>query len=169
MKRVGIIIVAGTVAGACLALSGCARDTAMSAASENGWGHYGSSGGEAGNAVALGALAGGESNVIIEGTIESVCPKKGCWMRVTDGEKTLFVRFQDYGFFVPMNAAGRPVVAHGTAVANTASVEELRHYAEDAGKSLEEIAKITEPETRVTFYADSVYIEGDGLDAPYGG
>ena len=38
------------------------------------------------------------------------------------------------------------------------SVEMLRHYAEDGGKSKEEIMKITEPETRLSFEADGVLI-----------
>ncbi len=88
-------------------------------------------------------------------------------MRVTDGDDELFVRFQDYGFFVPMNAAAHEVVMHGTSVAQVTSVEELCHYARDAGKSPQEIAAITEPQTRVTFFADSVYIVGPGLDEPH--
>jgi hypothetical protein len=153
---------------ACLLLASCAASTPMSAAKGEGWSHYGAAGRDTGPVVALGAVAGGESNVIVEGTIVDVCPKKGCWMRVKDdSDHELFVRFQDYGFFVPMNAAGHRVVMHGTSVAEEASVEDLRHYAQDAGKSPEEIAAITAPEMRVTFFADSVYIEGTGLDAPH--
>jgi len=37
-------------------------------------------------------------------------------------------------------------------------VATLRHYAEDAGKSKEEIEKITEPETNLMFLADGVLI-----------
>jgi len=38
--------------------------------------------------------------------ISSVCQVKGCWMQLElgNGEEAL-VRFKDYGFFVPMNAA----------------------------------------------------------------
>lgn len=39
------------------------------------------------------------------------------------------------------------------------SVEELRHYAEDAGKSKEEIESITEPRIEYTFMADGVYLK----------
>jgi hypothetical protein len=154
---------------ACALVAGCQSDgpTPMQTANSDGWVHFGAGGKDKGPTVALGMISGDESNVIVEGTIVDVCQKKGCWMRVTDGGQELFVRFQDYGFFVPMNAAGREVVMHGTSVAQIASVEELRHYAQDAGKSAEEIAAITEPETRVTFFADSVYIPGPGLDAPH--
>ena len=151
------------------ALGACQTTTPMQTAKADGWSHYGDAGKDTGPVVALGALAGDESNVIVTGTIVDVCAKKGCWMRVVEGETELFVRFQDYGFFVPRNAMGHEVVMHGTTVKQMASVEELRHYAEDAGKSAEEIAAITEPEERVTFFADSVYIKGEGLDAPYSG
>jgi hypothetical protein len=139
----------------------------MDTARSDGWNHYGQGDPAGGTVVAMGALQGGHSDVIVEGTITSVCPKKGCWMRVADGADELFVRFKDYGFFVPMNASGHRVVMHGTATEREVSVDELRHYAEDAGKSAEEIAAITEPRMEVMFMADSVYIAGAGLDAPH--
>jgi hypothetical protein len=148
-------------------LVGCQSVTPLQQADREGWSHYGFEDRDSGPTVALGAVSGDDANVIVEATITDVCPKKGCWMLVTDGEQELFVRFQDYGFFVPRNATGHRVVMHGTAVAQTVSVDELRHYAQDAGKSPDEIAAISKPETRVTFFADSVYIEGDGLDEPY--
>ncbi|MHC4141279.1 MAG: DUF4920 domain-containing protein [Planctomycetota bacterium] len=164
LRRGGLPVAVSLI---CALVAGCQTSTPMKAASDDGWNRYGAEGKDKGPTVSLGAIGGGESNVIVEGTIVDVCPKKGCWMRVTNGEQELFVRFQDYGFFVPMNAAGHDVVMHGTSVAQVASVEELRHYAEDAGKSTAEIAAITEPETRVTFFADSVYIAGPGLDEPH--
>ena len=158
------------VAAACMVA--CQAGTPMDAAADAGWSHYGPAeggmtAGHHGSTVALGAIGGDETDVVVEGTITDVCQKKGCWMRVADGADELFVRFKDYGFFVPMNATGRRVAFHGTAEAKVVPVDELRHYAEDAGKSPEEIARITAPETRVTFYADSVYIEGTDLDPPY--
>ena len=164
LRRGGLPVVVSLI---CALAAGCQTGTPMTAASDDGWNRYGAEGKDTGPTVSLGAIGGGEANVIVEATIVEVCPKKGCWMRVTDGEQELFVRFQDYGFFVPMNAAGHEVVMHGTSVAQIASVEELRHYAQDAGKSDQELKAITEPETRVTFFADSVYIAGTGLDEPH--
>ena len=90
-------------------------------------------------------------------------------MKVVDeGGAELFVRFQDYGFFVPRNSAGRQTVLHGRAEKTMADVSELRHYAKDGGASEEEIAAITEPSERVTFMATSAFIAGVGLDAPLG-
>ena len=161
------VIVCGIAALVCGMTVGCQATTPMREAGDDGWSHYGFEDRDTGPTVALGAVSGGESNVIVEGTITQVCVKKGCWMRVEADDEDLFVRFQDYGFFVPRNAAGHRVVMHGTSVADEVSVEELRHYAKDAGKSEAEIAAITEPQMRVTFFADSVYIAGEGLDEPF--
>jgi hypothetical protein len=88
------------------------------------------------------------------------CSKKGCWMTVkmSDGA-SMMVRFRDYAFFVPKEGLeGKEVVMQGRAKKEVTSVAMLRHYAEDAGKSKEEIAAITEPETSWQFEADGVLI-----------
>ena len=38
------------------------------------------------------------------------------------------------------------------------SVKELRHYAEDAGKSKEEIAKITKPKVEIRVLANGIKV-----------
>jgi Domain of unknown function (DUF4920) len=99
------------------------------------------------------------TSVKLEGEVESVCQAAGCWMKVkmADG-KTMRVTFKDYGFFVPKDLAGTKVIFEGQPAVKTASVADQRHYAEDAGKSKEEIAKITEPKTELTFVADGVLV-----------
>ena len=97
--------------------------------------------------------------VKISAPIVNVCQKKGCWMNVDLGDgKQMMVRFKDYGFFVPLDAGGRTVVMEGVAFREVLSVDMLRHYAEDGGKSKEEIEKITEPETRLSFEASGVLV-----------
>ncbi|WP_257467970.1 DUF4920 domain-containing protein [Empedobacter falsenii] len=100
-------------------------------------------------------------NVQFVSTIESVCKKKGCWMKVDlgKGEEQSFVRFKDYGFFMPLDGEKANVVVHGKAFVSEISVEKLRHYAEDAGQSKEEIAKITKPQLQYNFEADGVYLK----------
>ena len=98
-------------------------------------------------------------DVKVSGTIESVCQKKGCWMNlVQDGQPDIFVRFKDYGFFMPFDAAGKEVIMEGKAFKQITSVEELRHYAEDEGKSQEEIEAITEPQEEFRFLASGVIL-----------
>ena len=92
--------------------------------------------------------------------VEEVCQTKGCWMRLNlDDDKEIMVKFKDYGFFMPKNIAGMDVIVNGKAFVNEMPVEELRHYAEDAGKSTEEIAAITEPKRTYSFEADGVLIK----------
>ncbi len=101
-----------------------------------------------------------EMDAKVEGKIVECCKKKGCWMDIDKGDgTTMKVTFKDYGFFVPKNADGKTAVMQGRAYLDTISVETLRHYAEDAGKSQEEIKKITEPKTEVAFEADGVIIK----------
>ncbi len=114
------------------------------------------------------SLVGGERDITIAGTIADVCTVKGCWMEATDDNGTpIFVRFRGYSYFVPRNAAGSRFVARGDAIVTTVSVEQLRHYAEDAKATPAEIAAITVPRRRIEFIADAVWIEGKSLDAPY--
>ncbi len=101
-------------------------------------------------------------DVVVEANIESVCKKKGCWMNLVDAttpdeEKAFFVKFKDYGFFVPVDSEGYKVLVKGKAYKEITSVDELRHYAEDEGKSEEEIAMITEPEEELKIMSTGVY------------
>lgn len=95
----------------------------------------------------------------VKGTVIGVCEKKGCWMKLaqTDGDG-IMIRFKDYKFFMPQNIVGKEVVLDGKAEMTTTSVEMLKHYAEDAGKSKEEIAKITEPKKEIEFIAKGVLV-----------
>jgi hypothetical protein len=89
------------------------------------------------------------------------CTKKGCWMdvKMANGD-VMKVRFKDYGFFVPTKGLeGKSAIMEGTATKEVLDVATLRHYAQDAGKSKEEIEKITEPETSWTFEAVGVLIK----------
>lgn len=97
----------------------------------------------------------------VKAVIKEACTKKGCWMTLDMGDgKEMNVRFKDYGFFVPTEGMiGRTVVVDGYAYTDTVSVDDLRHYAEDAGKSEEEIAQITKPEIGTSFTANGVLVE----------
>jgi len=94
-------------------------------------------------------------------TIIETCTRKGCWMTVNLEEgKEMMVRFKDYGFFVPLEGMeGKSTVFDGYAYTETVSVEDLQHYAEDAGDDEEAIAAITEPEVALTFLASGVIIK----------
>ena len=107
------------------------------------------------------AMEEGDSvNMKVSTVAKECCQKKGCWMKVETADGSLMrVTFKDYGFFVPMDIGGKEIVMEGTAVKDTTSVEDLRHYAEDGGATEDEIAAITEPEVSTTFVATGVMIK----------
>ncbi len=104
----------------------------------------------------------GEVEAKIEGEIVKTCAKKGCWMTVTtDAGEEMRVTFKDYGFFVPKEGVeGKKTIMQGTLKKVVTDLETLKHFAEDAGKSQEEIDAITEPKEELTFVATGVIIEG---------
>jgi hypothetical protein len=101
-------------------------------------------------------------NVVVKAKVAEVCQAKGCWMSLVDNQsqtdEQLFVKFKDYAFFVPKDIAGSEVLVEGIAYTEETSVDELRHYAEDAKKSAEEIAAITEPVKEKKFMATGVVL-----------
>jgi hypothetical protein len=97
--------------------------------------------------------------VKVASKINEICQNKGCWMTLDLGNnETAFVKFKDYGFFVPMNAQKRNTIIEGKAFVEETSVAELKHYAEDEGKSEKEIAEITAPKIEYKFLAHGVLI-----------
>jgi len=118
---------------------------------------------------ANGAISTSEFVKLIEGKdslavkmkvkINEACKKKGCWMNVDLGNgQSMMVRFKDYGFFVPKDADGSDAIIEGQAFREEVSLDMLRHYAEDAGKSKDEIAAITKSEINLSFEAVGVII-----------
>ena len=102
---------------------------------------------------------GDTAEVKFRSKVNSVCQKKGCWMRLDIGnEDEAFVRFKDYGFFMPKDIATDEVIVAGKAYVEETSVEDLKHFAKDAGKSEEEVAAITEPELTYAFLSHGVLL-----------
>lgn len=95
----------------------------------------------------------------ITGEVVEVCKRKGCWMtlKMPEGEN-IRVTFKDYAFFMPMDIVGKKVALDGIAKKQIISAETLRHYAEDAHESAEEVAKITDPKKELAFEAKGVVI-----------
>lgn len=95
----------------------------------------------------------------IRGKVSEVCQEKGCWMKLENaGGEKLMVKFKDYGFFMPKNIVGKEVVLDGEASVNEVSVKQQKHYAEDAGKSKEDIAKIRQSRKEMQFVAKGVLV-----------
>ena len=100
--------------------------------------------------------------VRVTGLIEDVCPMKGCWIDILEGESGETVRFKvEDGIIVfPVEAKGREVVAEGVLQKKEMSERRarswMRHLAEEKGEPFDE-ASVTGP---MVFYQ----IEGIGAE-----
>lgn len=96
----------------------------------------------------------------VKGNIVEVCTKKGCFMKLTDDNsgELITIRFKDYGFFMPQDIVGKTVAVEGDAKVTVHSVKQLQHWAEDAGKSKEEIASIQSPRKTIEIIATGVKV-----------
>jgi molybdenum cofactor biosynthesis enzyme len=95
--------------------------------------------------------------VRIEAPITAVCQTKGCWMHLGSQQPPVMVKFKDYAFFVPKDASGRTAIVEGTMTMKQETVEQTKHYLEDAGKA-DEAAKVTEGRKLYHFMASGVAI-----------
>ena len=97
--------------------------------------------------------------VAVKGKVVKVCDKKGCWFTVeTDNNEKFFVKMKDYAFFVPTALEGKNVILEGNAEMKVTSVDEQKHYAEDAKKPQAEIDAITKPEEEIRFVASGIKV-----------
>lgn len=101
---------------------------------------------------------GDSINVKFMGEVNEVCQNKGCWMKMNMNGEDAMIKFKDYGFFMPKDLAGKDVIVEGMAFVEEMSVDEQRHYAEDAGKTKEEIAAITAPKRTLSITSNAVLI-----------
>lgn len=108
---------------------------------------------------------GAQDSVVVgvfEAEIIETCTKMGCWLSVKGpDDDTVMVFMRDHAFFVPKEGMqGKRVMMSGYAYFDTTSVADLQHLAEDAGRTPEEIAAITEPKFTLNFDAAGVQILG---------
>lgn len=113
--------------------------------------------------------------VRVEGTIAEMCKMMGCWLtlRDTDAETGETVRVRvptdeegEYVYTFPTDLGMIDAIVEGTVSVDTMGVDELRHYAEDEGRSQEEIDAITEPQPTVVLTAHGALVETDGATEP---
>lgn len=99
-------------------------------------------------------------DVKFKSKIKEVCKQKGCWMNSDlSNDKEVFVKFKDYAFFVPTDAANEEVVISGKAYVSVESVADLKHYAKDGGKSQAAIDSIVTPKTKYSLMANGILIK----------
>ena len=78
-----------------------------------------------------------DRQVILEGTVQRVCQKQGCWMEIMPdkAERGIRIEFNDHAFFIPFNSTGLRARAEGKFSVKQLSKEEAEHY-ESAGATL---------------------------------
>ena len=106
-----------------------------------------------------GMLTGTDAkDVKVVGTVVEVCKAEGCWIKVQTANGPMLVKMKDHAFTVPLALNGKQIVIDGSASMKETSVDMLRHYAEDAGKSKEEIAAITAPKKEIIVQAKGILV-----------
>ena len=106
-----------------------------------------------------GKLVNNEYQGQIKAKVAEVCKAEGCWIKVQRKDGSLMmVRAKDHAFLVPENIVGKTVLIEGNATVKETTEEMRKHYAEDAGKSKEEIAKIKGSEKDIQFAAKGVKV-----------
>ena len=98
------------------------------------------------------------ADVKVKGKVVEVCKAEGCWIRMETASGPMLIKMKDHAFMVPLALNGKTVVVDGTAELKETSVEMLKHYAADAGKSKEEIEKIKEPKKEITLQAKGILV-----------
>lgn len=97
-------------------------------------------------------------DVKVQGKVKEVCKAEGCWLKMETENGTIMIKMKDHKFLVPLSMNGKTIVAEGTASLKETSVDMLKHYAEDAGKSKAEIDAIKEPKKEITMQAKGILV-----------
>lgn len=95
----------------------------------------------------------------ISGKVTEVCKTMGCWIKIEKADgSAMMVKSKEHAFFMPQDLVGRTVVIEGTASEKVVSEDKRKHFAEDAGKSKEEIKKIKGSVKEVQFIASGIKV-----------
>ena len=70
--------------------------------------------------------------VRVEGRVADVCQKKGCWMVLTDEEKSVRVLMVDHSFSVAKDGTGRTAQVEGKVEATEVSEDFVKHLEEES-------------------------------------
>ena len=110
------------------------------------------------NTVAAKVTSTQGTDVKLKGKVVEVCKEMGCWLKMETSNGKMMIKMKDHAFFVPVNLVGKEVVIDGTAKMTVTPVDELKHYAEDAKKSKEEIDAIKEPKKEIVMDAKGILV-----------
>lgn len=99
--------------------------------------------------------------VRVEGTISDVCPRKGCWMTLTEEDATIRVKVEDDVIVFPRESTGKTAAAEGVVrvreLERDSWISWQKHLAEEKGEDFDESSVGEGPFL-------SVQIEGHGAE-----
>lgn len=98
------------------------------------------------------------ADVKVKGKVVEVCKAEGCWLRMETANGPMLIKMKDHAFMVPLAMNGKTIVADVTATFKETTVEMLKHYAEDAGKSKAEIDAITTSKKEIILQAKGILV-----------
>jgi hypothetical protein len=98
------------------------------------------------------------ADVKVAGKVKEVCKAEGCWLKMETADGAMMIKMKDHKFLVPLSMNGKTIVVDGIATLKETSVDMLKHYAEDAGKSKAEIDAITKPKKEITMQAKGILV-----------
>ena len=86
--------------------------------------------------------------VSVSGQVTEVCPMRGCWLDLSQGEETIRVKVTDGEIVFPLSAAGHDATVEGVLQRIDMTVDEARaylaHLAEEKGEPFDP-QSVTEP------------------------
>ena len=93
-----------------------------------------------GESAPLGTVLSGPAgfagrSVIVEGAVRQACTRRGCWMELAESldksQPGCRVTFKDYGFFVPLDSAGKKARVQGQVQVKTVQPSSVKHMEEE--------------------------------------
>jgi hypothetical protein len=104
-------------------------------------------------------MANGVFEGMVTGKVVEVCQTMGCWMKIEKADgTTVMVKTKEHAFFMPKDIVGKTVAIEGKVEMKEETEAKQKHYAEDAGKSKKEIAKIKGNKVELQMTASSVEV-----------
>lgn len=76
--------------------------------------------------------------VVVEGDVTEVCQNMGCWTMISDGKNEIRAMTL-HKFFLPKDLKNVKAVVHGEFEVQEMTEEQAKHFAEESGKSTENI------------------------------
>jgi hypothetical protein len=91
------------------------------------------------------------------GKIADVCQREGCWLVLSDGERTIRIKMKDHKFVVPKDSGNKVATVEGVIEKQELSEEMARHYAEESAGKVDP-STIKGPQIVVGMVATGVHI-----------